>query len=315
MLIIVEGPDCARKSTLVERLSWELCKPYHSRRYLDVKHSSAPTRHPLDEYELPLLHYMRELHPVTMRSLNERHIICDRWHLGEVVYPAVFGRPTQMTEAVRLHVELTLAARGAVLVTIDSPVERLRECVAYRGDDVVTLDQLQEIRERFIDAGARSLLPTIMLESSDVDDWYAVSSIVELASVQQTYASDRDGYLTYAGPMWPKLLLLGDVRATGSAPHDMRPAFMPYGATSGAYLLDTLGDAVRRREVGVANACDVDDAEALWKSLNGPRTITLGRNAQRAAPFADGHAPHPQYWRRFHHHDRDGYRRLLLEGM
>jgi hypothetical protein len=85
---------------------------------------------------------------------------------------------------------------------------------------------------------------------------------------------------------------------------NLLPAFMPYGATSGHYLLTHL---IRRygfqvlKNVGIANACDDDDHEALWTLLGKPQTVALGRHAHRRTPWATRKVDHPQFRRRFKH--------------
>jgi hypothetical protein len=78
---------------------------------------------------------------------------------------------------------------------------------------------------------------------------------------------------------------------------------MPYPGTSGHYLLSLL-DPNGSCRVGLANACDVDDPIALWKTLDEPRVVALGRMASMKLTWAGvphGTVPHPQYVRRFHH--------------
>lgn len=308
MLIIVDGPDCVGKSTFVERLRDTLTRrrpPTALDAKVDVLHKGPPTLHPLDEYEVPLLSY---------RAGNELHVVCDRWHLGELVYPEVFGRASRMDEPTFRHIELLLAARGAVLVVLDAPVEQVQACVESRGDNLVTRDQVGEIRERFLDATARTTLPLIHLESSDARSEDALYYVLAEAETRATACHSLADYVTYVGPRWPTRLLLGDVRLSFD-PDDGRPAFMPYGATSGHYLLHALGDDARF--VGIANACDVDNAEHLAANLGMPPITALGVNAHRATLTwrngrADAYAPHPQYVRRFHHGRSDDYRKAVL---
>lgn len=296
MLILVEGPDCSRKSTLVERLA-ETTRRRYPRTRVDVLHAGPPTEHPLDEYVTPLLTY---------RPHADRHVICDRWHLGESVYPAVLGRPTRLDEAVRRYVELFLLARDARLIVITPDEDELRACLERRGDDHVSVDQIGTVRTGFVEVATRTSLPLLWLKDETIDD----ALVWQLSDeAQLSTHSNLTPYTTYVGPRWPHLLLLGDVRKTGTEPSDLRPAFMPYPATSGHYLLNALGDVT---DVGIANACDVDDAFALWNALDRPATVALGRNAQRVVHWADRWAPHPQWARRFKYHEGALYRTQLL---
>lgn len=314
MLIIVDGPDCVGKTTLVNALRDALERrrsPTQLDAKVDVVHRGPPTLHPLDEYEVPLLTY---------RPRDETHVICDRWHLGELVYPEVFGRASQMTDPVFRHIELLLASRGAFVVLMDAPVERIQNCVDRRGDDLVTRDQVGEIRERFLDVATRTTLPLIHMSSDDaLGD--AIYDVIGEAEQRASACAPLGDFVTYVGPRWPERLLLGDVRLSFD-PEDPRPAFMPYNATSGYYLLDALGDDARF--VGIVNACDVDDAQRLVNLVGNVPIVALGANAARTAdvwmstPPMSHHrrayhrVPHPQYVRRFHHSRAADYRSAIV---
>src|ERR687897_2440373 len=84
LLVILEGPDGAGKSTLSRELAASLRAAYPADSISEF-HKGPPHHHPLVEYEQPLFHY---------RPGTGRHIICDRWHVGEAVYPEVLGRAT-----------------------------------------------------------------------------------------------------------------------------------------------------------------------------------------------------------------------------
>ncbi len=89
-------------------------------------------------------------------------------------------------------------------------------------------------------------------------------------------------------------------------------AFVPYPATSGAFLLRSIPWA-SRGGVGIANACE-EDVRDLWQATGNPLVVTLGRNAQAECvkahiPF--GAVPHPQYIRRFHYRRAVDYGRLI----
>lgn len=303
MLIIVDGPDCVGKTTLVgyvENVLLGISAGHESR--VTVLHSGPPRDHPLDEYVKPLLTY---------RPGVGQHIVCDRWHLGELVYPRVLDRPTRMTPGVFRYVDLFLRSRGALLVTVTASAERIADCLGYRGDDLVNPDHATALRDGFIAAELRSGLNSISVLSDEIDQVELPHHIVGDAARAAEEAYTLNDFTTYVGARWPKLLLLGDVRATGKDSDDPRPAFMPYGATSGAYLLDALADDLRVG-VGIANACDVDDPWYLWHVLGRPNVVALGRNAREVTPWAVRHVPHPQWIRRFHYGDRNSYRAQIL---
>jgi len=312
MLIIIEGPDCSRKSTLAGLLRQEIDRRTRDE-YVTLLHAGPPTQHPLDEYVTPLLTYRPE---------TSRHVICDRWHLGELVYPSVFGRSSQCDDAVFRYVELFLQSRGAYLVVVTPEVDELRECLERRGDEPGELDRVESVRDGFIRVATHTTLPMTWLkdETLTVDVTW---SIINDASAAALGAHSLNNFTTYVGPRYPRRLLVGDVRKTGTDPDDLRPAFMPYPATSGHYLMRALSDA-SADAVGVVNGCDVDDALQVWLTLNQPQLVTLGRNAQRVTRAWFNHVrrdgqyplpievPHPQWQRRFDHHNLANYRSLMM---
>lgn len=294
MLIIVEGPDCVRKSTLVERLAARAAALCPGDR-VDVLSAGPPTRHPLDEYVVPLLDY---------RPQRGRHVVCDRWHVGEAVYPTIFGRDTQFDPGVQAYTELFLRSRGALLVLVDAEESDVTDCLETRGDELARPEQAAETLRLFRSRVVASLLPTVVVRGFSVSD-DDVNQLVTKARMLDVVTRDLGRFTTYVGSRRPRTLLLGDVRhghVRGTS--NSLTSFMPYGATSGHYLYSQLvtryGFQVLKH-VGVANACDDDDHELLWTLLGKPETVALGRRAQKRTPWAARGVPHPQFMRRFHH--------------
>jgi thymidylate kinase len=307
MLILVEGVDCSRKSTLVERLA-ERVRQANPGERVDVWHAGPPTKHPLDEYVVPLLDY---------RPFERRHVICDRWHLGEAIYPRIFGRETKFDLGVQAYAELFLRARGALLVHVDAADADVEDCLRTRGDDLVNPSQASSILEEFRNRAAASLLPTLVVQGfkaseADVDGIYARVLALDFAT------RTLNPFTTYVGSRRPGTLLLGDVRhGHVKGEPNLLPAFMPYGATSGHYLLANLVSRYglqALKHVGIANACDDDDHEALWTLLGKPTTVALGRRASKRTPWATRSVPHPQFRRRFHYAEGAAYAEEVLIG-
>lgn len=306
MLILVDGVDCSRKSTLVKQLA-DYVATQHPGDTVDVWHAGPPMKHPLDEYVTPLLNY---------RPRRGRHVICDRWHLGEAVYPRIFGRATKFDLAVQGYTELFLQSRGALLVHVDADVADVEDCLQSRGDEYVNPSQASDIIQNFRTRASASLLPTVILNGYKVTQEtvdYLWRRALALDYVYQHLAN----FTTYVGSRVPRTLLLGDVRhghLKGDAT-DLRSAFMPYGATSGHYLLAQLTENYgysSLRSVGIVNACDDDDAHALHTLLRKPYTVALGRRASKVARWANHHADHPQFRRRFHYAEGEVYARQIF---
>jgi hypothetical protein len=328
VLIIVEGPDLAGKSTLVEAIedAIHLTCPDD---VVNVTSAGPPTMHPLDEYVTPLLGY---------RPGRDIHVICDRWHWGERVYPMLLGRHTEYDLATHRYVEYFLQSRGAIVVQVVCDDDTLAQRHRRRGDDLVELHQLPALRVAYVRAQRESILNGLITDvppSRQGGDLNALAlRIIKFARQAEHLAVPLSQYTTYVGHPAPELLLLGDVRheyrdvpraelATHCA-SDRRPAFMPYPATSGQYLLRALTMTnllvVNEFRVGIMNACDVDDASAAWTTLGCPEVVTLGTKAADCLEVPwhwqtyVRRAPHPQYVRRFFSSRIAEYRNQLLLG-
>lgn len=309
MLVILEGPDCAGKTTLAEKLVAALGERYPDDRVTLLK-AGPPTAHPVDEYEGPLLTY---------RPGERWHVVCDRWHVGERVYPAILGRPSAMTPGTWAHVELFLASRGAFVVHVAASLETLLDRYRVRGDDLVDELQLAGARTAFyevLDGESRLPRVTVTGEPTAAPRGAVVAPdrldlLLGYAESHAAAARPLARFVTYVGPPRPALLLLGDVRGGDPRDHGLWPAFGTRPGSSGAYLFEALAaESALRPSYGVANARDVDDPGALWEALHRPAAVALGANAHRRL-VADGvphrTAPHPQYVRRFHHARRAEY--------
>lgn len=113
MLIIVEGPDGAGKTTLAKAISEETGAEYI--------HAGPPRAHPMAEYicELP------------------RHdAVLDRWHLGEMIYGPLYRGQAGMTSLQFAALEQFLEQRGAVVVLCTGTTRQLVERIVARGDEV-----------------------------------------------------------------------------------------------------------------------------------------------------------------------------------
>lgn len=301
MLIILEGPDCAGKSTLASDIKRRIWSRGDG---VDIFHRGPPTRHPLDEYVTPLLEYRP----------GRPHIICDRWHLGELVYPQILGRPTRMDPAVTWYIEMFLRSRGASITVLRPPFDELMVRYAVRGDRFIATDQMMAVWEAF------NQLEPLSPARRTPDE------VIASATGAAQRAQRLNRLVTYVGDPTPDVVFVGDVRncvgvhCTHRDRHSpLGTAFMPYPATSGHYLLRSLLAAVDLKwistvRVGLINACDVDSVPLADDALYGPNLVTLGVQANKkliklGIPHAA--APHPQYVRRFHNSAMPAYGKLL----
>src|SRR5262249_17605856 len=153
-----------------------------------------------DEYVLPLLDY---------RPDYDEHVICDRWHWGEWVYPRVLGRSSLMDEAVFWYVEAFLRSRGAYVVRPTTALQKIERCLRVPGYHLIKPGQLGGLLAAYRVVGRQSTLRSCTV--SPVTD-RQLNDVIASARVHEDRARALNEYVTYVGPPSPSYLLLGDVR-------------------------------------------------------------------------------------------------------
>jgi len=298
MLIVIEGVDGAGKSTLVEMLNDRM--PENT----IIKHRGKLKGDALREYEWDLVNYQP----------GGDNIVCDRRHLGELIYPAARGCSSKLTPQMRQHVDMFLLSRGATRIILDADIDLVQKRCRERGEDFVEPWQIALIHGWYRDyAIAHS--DWWHLHSEDVSP-NMVRDILGYAKLMDDGAVILQRWKTYVGGRWPDFLFVGDKRNGNDAAHG-RPAypsaFVPYRDTSGDFLIGAIQDAeLGNTTYGIVNGTDEQDQLLqLWYTLGEPRAIALGDAAATAmnrsgVPMV-GKVAHPQYMRRFHHKDRQTY--------
>lgn len=308
MFIIVEGPDGAGKSTLVEALDRALWK--RGRGCVLVNHKAAPRRPALSEYARDLAFY---------RPGGDVDLVLDRCWLSEEVYGPLW-RGTRLPDYVKHYLNLWAESRGALFVVLDASDEVLVERVCgTRGDDLVTdPDEVrllgQTYRESFHQSDGREAVVRHVWPY-DLDD--VVAGIVDRATSRGGVASPLDTFPGYLGPARPAVLFLGDERSESVREQGYLTAFPPLpGSAAQQVLWPALVSGANASSLpfGVANGWELD-VDALHKALGRPSIVALGRQAAQACARYDvlpaAVVPHPQYVKRFFWPRRAEYDALL----
>lgn len=139
MIIIYEGADGVGKTTAVSLTIEQL----HEEGGAHVLHRGPPMKHPLVEYTADLEWLQRE-HAA-------RHVVCDRWHWGELIYGPIFRGGTSFTSAAWAAVNEYLASVGAIICFIDDQESVVRKRLEDRGDDEHVLEHLGDILMKYRD--------------------------------------------------------------------------------------------------------------------------------------------------------------------
>jgi len=303
LLIIIEGVDRTGKTSLAKRIADKIDAV--------VVHAGPPTKHPIEEYQTALDGYS---------PIAGTHLVLDRWHVGEYVWPRIFGRETTFNRAVQKHTAMYMRSRGAYIVWADRRnLEGLKRDLVENNEPLQPKDLLtaQSLFTRaFADVGAHGVWDYEIHGDSEVNGIIAAAEDYE----QQVFRVWWEVGQGWVGNERPKALLVGDELgplAKNTNPPDDIP-FAPYAATSGRYLIDSLH---KWRDVALINSLQgryqaPRDLQDAWSVFGRPNVVALGEKAsERLTNYEVPHrtVPHPQYWRRFRYNDREEYTRLIEE--
>jgi hypothetical protein len=314
LIIILEGPDGSGKSTTAKRLGELILERFPEDRVVHL-HKGPPTAtNWLDEYLEPLATYQA--------GVGE-HLILDRWHWGEEVYPKLWNRPSLFTHPSEWwYLEAFLRSRGALVLQLDGSARLHAERVIDRAvregsSDLPTLDELvseQASQARlFTRAAKQSCVHRITITGDPTDKM--LFRVLDRAWGFEEAARSLLSHPTYVGPASPLYLLLGDQR--GPRRRDIPVAFAPLKGTSGYFLLRALPPRwLAENEVGIANACEDPDLDDLLDLLGHPRVIALGHEAANATSHLErATMPHPQWCRRFQNAAHHKYGEAVVEAL
>lgn len=315
MLFVIEGTDGTGKTTLADALVKALAQTRH--RKIVQRHFGPPQEHPLGEYERWLDFY---------RPGSGTHVVLDRFHWGEMVYSELYRDGSQLGEAGYWHIEQYLRSRGALMIHATGDPDIIASRQLEKREDFLRPEHADFVQARFHNLAATSLQRVMQYDSTDTSIEDAVEEALAEAALREIVTAPLKDFPSYIGGDLPSLLLVGDTPndegIDAVARHEA--AFVPYPATSGRYLLDSLlsiADENALQWLGITNAYHHDVVpialRTLWNRLNNPEIVGLGRRAQHhlnvlGLPHRD--APHPQWQRRFKHHEKREYAELVLEG-
>lgn len=145
MIIVVEGPDFAGKTTLVKKLE----KHHKSKgRTVSVVHTTQPD----PDTKLPLfVQYVDDIKYAINMQGDDGVVIFDRLHIGEAIYGPKYRGTSQISELQMEVLDQLLTDIGALKVFVDTPdPDLLHRFRGERGEDFVTDEQsLLDIAEEY----------------------------------------------------------------------------------------------------------------------------------------------------------------------
>jgi hypothetical protein len=325
MFIVIEGADGSGKSSLIAAVKSQLKKRYGDapiNEYHKGKPEEETARWVLHEYAVS----------IEKEDWSSMLAIADRWHWGEVTY-APLKRPHTCNDPYGLleragwrWVELFLMSRGVAQFWLYQPLDVIVERINTRGDDFVQTDELEKILAfyGFASEVAARLAGKITPDQQNISALDKVA--LEMINKAEEFAKESAplaAYKEYIGPIKPRALLVGDQRnVTKKYGEETILPFMPVNSNSGHFLLNNLRPE-GWKTYGLVNANERYGSKllGLWETLDRPKIIALGRMAEKGLLRSGIEQsditvlPHPQYVKRFHHHDGKKYGQAIEDAV
>lgn len=152
MLFILEGLDATGKTTLARNITAHI-KKVHPHDQVIYMHKKAPKPGATwaSEYGRPITEWYA--------PGDGRHLILDRFHLGELVWPHIFERPMLFDDESFDAVDTLIRRCGGIVIYCFRDHELIQQTMRDRGEEVFSLEQLKKIELLFHGALQRSCLP------------------------------------------------------------------------------------------------------------------------------------------------------------
>lgn len=151
-VFIIEGPDCAGKTTFGEHIIEEAGRRNLTCLYIHRSRIKTTARE----------EYLDALEDV--RTADSDVVLLDRWHISEDVYGPVMRGESQVDDQLRNEIDATLDDLGATVLYLDTDLDTILDRFNARGDDhVEDAITLARIWQRYYDLAT--------------PDWVRVSAI------------------------------------------------------------------------------------------------------------------------------------------
>lgn len=264
MLIVLEGCDGTGKTTLADR-------------FLEAHTGSSAILHKGPIRRMPLAEYEWDLRTYDRTKLDFL-LVCDRWHVGEMVYGPLYRGVSQLTPQMQQHVEMYLDSRGAVKLMVDALPATILRRLRDRGEDL--------LQESHI-----GLVYDFYREYAEDNEWTIVKSHDEIEPFLEKAHHLQDDVFqlsllkSYVGPVRPEVLIVSDHHPSLPGGVALPSAFAPVRGSMGSWLMGQL----HRHGVqsyGLLNTQVDKDLETAMNILRFPQLITLGAYSTQIAKRA-----------------------------
>lgn len=307
MLIIVDGPPCAGKTSLVNNLRTALTHRFGKDKVTTL-HGNQQTRITTDNrrYLEYFLNPLESYHPA-----SGDHIICDEWHWSYAALKGTFNHEDRIRPYVTRYVNLKLAQLGAVIVHLNPTSEVLRQRLDRRSPFLKPNPRIHksmvEIRQAFIK----------LSHDSDVTVLPSTASLTTILDTAGHLESRAAKFNTWSHTAWP--FYLGTPTPKGVL-IDLDPrkyeTLYPAPNSGESFLHRALFSLTpeQRESFGLLNVAHVTSESfiVLMQSLKAPRLLALGREASMfLGDVAHTVVPNPRRTRRTYPTHAQEYGALL----
>lgn len=292
MLIVIEGPDKTGKTTLAKAIAKKLGYEY--------VHFSAPKGSPADEY----IDFLLKLKKPT---------VCDRFHLGELVYGPMFRGKAGITPLELVTIERLMRLKQTILIhAVTNMTLANQRLLVSKDHEVVDTKQNLAAAEGFAEVFPHTNAgPVIEYDGSSLDSIRNIIAVLKNVRRSLNKPAKYTGIGTITGS---KIVFVGE-QVNGKVTWRGLP--FDKGASS-QFLLEAFQKAgVPEKAVYICNA-DKLTLEEVDNLMRGGRTrfITLGKKAaDKLSSFGILHHElrHPQFVKRFHYSKKSNYAAEIRE--
>ena len=291
-LVILEGPDCGGKTTLLKEFDYG-----DMAGALRVHHGPYPR---LTAAQLPR-YYMDSMRPLLDQY---EHMLMDRCWLSEPIYGQAFrnGQDRVGTSA-RRHLERIAMRHGAVVVLCLPPWEKVKEAwLARKGADSEAeyLDRIEQLEQVY--RSYERLQDTTDLPVVRYDYTIHRHQIQQLRREVGRVAMPLHPNHSTVGNLDGKIILVGEKPSDHTDQDTLRQ--FPFCSFSNQGSSRWLTSHLDATGISEADLLWVNASDGLYqiRELYGRPTFALGQAASDALTAADmphTMVPHPQYHKRF----------------
>lgn len=290
MLIIIEGADKTGKTTLAKAIAARFNYQYH--------HFGPPKGRPADEY----IDFLLNLKKPT---------VCDRFHLGELVYGPIFRDKIGITPLELLTIERVLRLKQTILIHAATDITLANERLHVSKQIELVDDTRNIVAAKLFDDVVRTSNVTPLLRYDGSNKRNLNNMLKQIQKLLDNMRQTRTSYTGVGTIDGPKIVFVGE-----QVNKNVTWRGLPFDrGLSSEFLAQTFKQAmVDEHKVYICNADKLALTEAKTLYHKGTRFISLGKKADEklnSLGILHTALPHPQWVKRFHHSQKYMYAEMI----